>query len=118
VRPAREPLGSDCYRESVPSRIGAPVPPLGPGKWLTGLAVPLMSAWIAAAIATNTDVFGGPFWIFVYMVVVGIGLFVWGATTEPISPPTRRGYRFFWIVLEELALGVAAFGLFWAFLGN
>jgi hypothetical protein len=101
----------------VPSNIGAPVSPSGPGKWLTGLAVPLMGGWIVAAIVSNTDIFGGPFPVLVYMLSVGIGLFVWGVMTEPISLRGSR-YKFFWILLEEFALALAAFGLFWALVAN
>jgi hypothetical protein len=80
-----------------------------------------MAAWISAAATSNTDVFAGFFWVFSYMLVVGIGLFVWGATTPPISPSERTLHRrsgaakYWTVVPEELALGVAFFFLFLAF---
>ena len=94
--------------------IGAQIPPLTPGKWLIGVSIPLLGGWIAAAIASNTDLFMGPFfWVSIYMVVVGIGLLIWAAMTEPISQPrTMVRRRLSAVVLEELASAVAFFFLF------
>ena len=81
----------DCYRSSVLSKIGAQVSPLTPGKWLIGVSLPLTGAWIAAAALSKTDLFTGPFfWMLAYMLVVGIGLVVWGAVTTPINPPKSK----------------------------
>ena len=116
-RLARETLGSACYPGFVLSKIGAPISPLIPGRWMTGLALPLMGGWITAAVISNTDLFIGPFfWVFAYMLVVGIGLFVWGAVTTPLQAERPRAV---WgVVLEELTLGIAALGLFWALVCN
>ena len=77
-------------------------------SWAVGSPRPSMS---------NTDLFTGPFfWVFAYMLVVGIGLVVWSAATTPGGAGSRRATRS--VLLEELALGVAAFGLFWALVAN
>jgi hypothetical protein len=69
---------------------------------------------------SRIDLFTGPFfWVIAYMLVVGIGLFVCGAVTAPISAPTRRLRRSLSaVVLEEIALGVASFLVFWAFVAT
>jgi hypothetical protein len=104
----------------VLGKIGAQVSPLTPGKWLIGVSLPLTGAWISAAGVSKTDLFIGPFfWVFAYMLVVGIGLFVWGAVTTPISlPKTMPNRRPAVMVLWELALGVAFFFLFSALVTN
>jgi hypothetical protein len=104
----------------VVSKIGAQVSPLAPGKWLIGVSLPLTGAWIAAAALSKTDLFTGPlFWTLAYMLVVGIGLVVWGVATTPINPPKERlGRSISAVVLEEIALGVASFLVFWALVGT
>ena len=101
-------------------KIGAQVSPLTPGRWLIGVSLPLTGAWIAAAALSKTDLFTGPFfWVLAYMLVVGIGLVVWGAVTTPINPPKARLRRSISaVVLEEFALGVASFLVFWALVGT
>lgn len=101
----------------VPSKIGAQVPPLTPGRLMIGVSLPLMGAWITAAVMSNTDLFVGPFfWAFAYMLVVGIWLYLWGVMTTPLSFQ-RRG-DVWGVMFEELAFGVSAFWLFWVFIGN
>ena len=95
----------------------AQVPPLTPGRWLIAVSIPLMAGWIAATVEAKTDVFGGPFPVFLYLLVVGAALFVWGVLAAPISPQKRRLHRFCVLALEELALGVAFFFLFSAIVG-
>jgi hypothetical protein len=104
----------------VLDKIGAQISPLAPGKWLIGVSLPLTGAWITAAALSKTDLFTGPFfWVFAYMLVVGIGLVVWGAITTPINPPKGRLRRSLSaVVLEEIALGVASFLMFWALVGT
>jgi hypothetical protein len=104
------------YRGCVQAKI-AQVPPLTPGRWLIAVSIPLMAGWIAATVKTKTDVFGGPFPVFLYILVVGAALFVWGVLATPISPQKRTLHRFCVLVLEELALGVAFFFLFSAIVG-
>jgi hypothetical protein len=127
------------YRGCVLAKIGAQIPPLTPGKWLIGVSIPLLGGWTTAAATSKTDVFIGPFfWVFIYMLVWGIGLFAWGAVTTPISPPKRTlherpgaakysisrfkdrdGLGLPWaVVFEELVLGVAFYFLFSAFVGR
>jgi hypothetical protein len=126
------------YGGCVLEKISAEVPPLPSGKWLIGFSIPLLAGWISAATTSRTDLFIGPFfWVFIYVLVVGIGTTVWGAVSMPISPPgeapdeapgpttysisqfkRRVGLGSGWaVVLEELALGVASFFLFSAFVG-
>ena len=102
------------------AKFGAQVSPLAPGKWLIGISLPLLGAWTAAAALSNTDLFTGPFfWVFAYMLVVGIGLFVWGAVTTPITFAQRRlGRSLSALVLEEIAVGLASFLVFWALVGT
>ncbi len=120
LRFAPETLDTDCYRGSVPGKIGAQISPLAPGKWLIGVSLPLMGAWITAAALSKIDLFIGPFfWVLAYMLVVGIGLVVWGAATAPINPTKSRLHRSITaLVLEEIALGIASFLVFWALVGN
>jgi hypothetical protein len=109
--------GGNCYRGVVLSKVGARISPLTPGRWLTGLALPLMAGWITAAVMSNTDLFFGPFfWVFTYMLVIGIWLVMWGAVTTPIR--TERPRAVWGVLLEEVSLGVAALGLFWALVCN
>ncbi|HVA10115.1 MAG TPA: hypothetical protein VNG12_25620 [Acidimicrobiales bacterium] len=101
------------------AQIEARTRPLVSGEWLIAVSFPLMGAWIAATVMDGADVFGDPFWCFLYMLVVGIGAFVWGIVTEPIKTPKRRGSKFFaTVVLEEIALGVVFYLLFWALVGT
>lgn len=120
-------------------KISVEVPPLPSGKWVLGVSIPLLGGWVAAATTTRTDLFVGPFfWSFVYMLVVGIGLSIWGAAAMPITFPRktprwtpgaakdlldefkrRVGLGSGWAVaLDELALGVAFFFLFSAFVAR
>jgi hypothetical protein len=117
---ARETLGMSCYRCCVLAKFEAHVSLLAPGRWLIGISLPLMGAWVAAAAMSKIDLFTGPFfWVIAYTLVVGIGLFVCGAVTAPTSPPTRKPRRSFSaVVLEEMALGVASFLVFWAFVAT
>jgi hypothetical protein len=117
---ARDTLGIGRYRECVLAKFEAHVSPLAPGRWLIGISLPLMGAWVAAAAMSRIDLFTGPFfWVIAYMLVVGIGLFVCGAVTAPISAPTRRLRRSLSaVVLEKIALGVASFLVFWAFVAT
>lgn len=136
MSPAVGPLR---YRDCVLEKIYPEIPPLPPSKWLIGVSIPLLGGWISAAATSKTDLFIGPFfWVFIYMLVVGIGLFVWGAVTTPISPPKgiiqtspgaatdsiarisrQVGLVLSWaVVLEEFVSGVAFFFLFSAFVGK
>ena len=99
--------------------IGAQIPPLTGGKWLTALSIPLMGGWIAANITRKTDIFSGPFPVFLYLLVVGIAVLGWGVTSQRINPPNGRRYRSLTaVVLEEIALGAASFLAFWAIVSN
>ena len=73
------------------SKAGACVSPLTPGRWLTRLALPLMAGWITAAAMSNTDLFSGPFfWVLAYLLVVGVGLVMWGAVSTPVQGGRTR----------------------------
>jgi hypothetical protein len=98
--------------------IGAQVPPLTGGKWLSAVSIPLMGGWIAATTTDKTDMFGGPFPVFLYLLVVGLAALSWGVITDPGSPPKGGRFRFAAVVLEEIALGVASFVVFWAVVGS
>ena len=105
------------YRGCV--TIAAEIPPLTGGKWLLGVSAPVLGGWIAAAASTNTDVFSALFWLLAYLLVTGLAVFAWGATTERwVSPPRERTYRFTAVVLEESALGAISFFVFWLLVGN
>ena len=95
------------------AKIGAQVPPLTGGKWLTALAFPLMGGWIAATTTSKTDVFGGPFPVLLYLLVVGIAVLFWGVMTTRIYFPHRGLHRLIsTVALEEVAAGIAFYLLF------
>jgi hypothetical protein len=87
---------------------------------MVAVSAPLLAGWIVASALSGTDLFTGPFfWVFTYLLVVGIGLFSWG--TAETSSRSRRGVRLgsrWTVLLEELALGAASFLLFSAFVGR
>jgi hypothetical protein len=86
---------------------------------MTGVSIPVMGAWVAASVMSKRDVFGGPFPVFLYLLLVGITVFVWGVMTNPMSPPTaNRGRSLAGALVEEIALGAASFLVFWAVVGN
>ena len=76
-----------------------------------------MAGWITAAAMSNTDLFSGPFfWVLAYLLVVGVGLVMWGAVSTPVQGGRTRAV---WgVEFGELSLGVAALGLFWALVCN
>ena len=80
--------------------------------------VPLDRDWIAAAVINGADVFSAPFWCFLYVLVVGIGAFVWGIANQPIRP-LEAGFQ---ILRENSARGNgpgrALYLLFWALVGT
>ena len=80
----------------------------------------MLAGWIVATALRRTDLFMGPFfWVFTYLLVVGVALFVVGAVTASSARFTRvRVGSACSVVLEELAFGVASFLLFTAFVGR
>ncbi len=82
---------------------------------MIGISAPLLGGWTIAALTTRTDLFMGPFfWVFAYLLVIGTGLVVWGVMTAPIGPHPPRSFHM--VLLEELALGIASFLAFSAFI--
>jgi hypothetical protein len=88
---------------------------------MIGVSGPLLAGWVVATALRRTDLFMGPFfWVFTYLLVVGVAVFAWGAVTTSSARYTRRvrvGSPWS-VVLEELAFGVASFLVFSAFVAR
>jgi hypothetical protein len=104
----------------VSARRRAHIPPLTAGRSLIGVSGPLLAGWIVATALRRTDLFTGPFfWVFTYLLVVGVAVFALEAVTASNGRCTRVRVGSAWsVVLEELAFGVASFLLFSAFVGR
>lgn len=106
------------YGEYVLAKRGTQIPPLTGGKFMIAVSVPLLAGWIVAAVLSNTDLFTGPFfWAFTYLLIVGLGMLVWGEVTATRSRHVRSGSSWT-LMLEEVAFVVASFLLFSAFVGR
>jgi hypothetical protein len=109
------------YGDGVLAKRGTQIPPLTGGKFMIAVSVPLLAGWIVAAVLSSTDLFTGPFfWAFAYLLIVGLGLFVWGEMSPARSRFQRhiRSGSSWTLALEELAFVVASFLLFSAFVGR
>jgi hypothetical protein len=77
-----------------------------------------LGGWIAAAVLSRADVFSPPFWLFAYLLLWGVILVICGAATELLHPEKGRPRRFTAVGLEEIALCVASFCVFWLLVGD